>query len=103
MAEYGDTFNQLVAGELRAERGRRKITIDALVTATGLSKSAVLNYLNGRRDIPTSALAEITRGLGVDSRLIFERAFDALDHESFMLAASDANYDEEFEAGQELP
>lgn len=79
------------------------MTIDSLVLATGLSKSAVLNYLNGKRDIPTSALAEISRALDVDPHEIFERAFSSLNPADFALAASDADYDEEAEAGQEFP
>lgn len=74
MGTYGDAFNAAVAAELRAERGRKQLTIDSLVTTTGLSKSAVLNYLNGKRDIPTPALVELARALDVDPRLVFERA-----------------------------
>lgn len=74
MGNYGEAFNTAVAAELRAERGRKQITIDSLTTATELSKSAVLNYLNGKRDIPTPAFVELCRALGVSPRLIFERA-----------------------------
>lgn len=78
MGTCGDQFNLAVAAELRAERGRVQCTIDSLVTATGLSKSAVLNYLNGKRDIPTPALVELARALRVDPRVIFERAEHAI-------------------------
>lgn len=81
MGTYGDAFNQAVAAELRAERGRKKITIENLVVATGLSKSAVLNYLNGKRDIPTPALMELARALDTDARIIFDRAYQALENE----------------------
>lgn len=79
MGTYGDAFNALVAAELRAERGRSKLTVDNLITKTGLSKSAVLNYLNGKRDIPTPALFELCSALGVDPRVIFERAQEAME------------------------
>lgn len=78
MGTYGDTFNAAVAAELRAERGRSQLTIDALVQATGLSKSAVLNYLNGKRDIPTPAFMELASALGADPRVIFDRAYEAI-------------------------
>lgn len=78
MGTYGDAFNTAVAAELRAERGRRQITIEALATTTGLSKSAVLNYLNDKREIPTVALADISAALGVSPRVIAERADDAI-------------------------
>lgn len=74
MTTYGDAFNAAVAAELRAERGRNKVTIDKLVAATGLSKSAVMNYLNNKRDIPTPAFVELCRALGISPRLVFERA-----------------------------
>lgn len=78
MDDYGDLFNQAVAAELRAERARARVTIEALVHATGLSKSAVLNYLNAKRDIPTPALYEISAALNVDARTIFDRAYQSM-------------------------
>lgn len=78
MGIYGDTFNAAVAAELRAERGRKKITFDDLAAASGLSKSAVLNYLNNKRDIPTPAFVELCGALGVAPRVIFERAEESL-------------------------
>lgn len=81
MGNYGDQFNSAVAAELRAERGRKQVTIDALVNLTGLSKSAVLNYMNGKRDIPTPAFVELCRALGVSPRLIFERAEETVEQD----------------------
>lgn len=78
MTDYGTAYAGAVAAELRAERGRTQITVASIVTATGLSKSAVINYLNGKRDIPIPALMDICRALGVDARAIFDRAFDAV-------------------------
>lgn len=65
MANTGDSFNAAVAAELRAQRGRIKKTVDSLVRETGLSKSAVLNYLNDKRDIPMPALFALCRALGI--------------------------------------
>lgn len=79
MGNYGDQFNSAVAAELRAERGRKKVTIDGLVALSGLSKSSVMNYLNGKRDIPTPAFVELCRALGVSPRLVFERAEEAVE------------------------
>lgn len=81
MGTYGDTFNAAIAAELRAERGRNKVTIDSLVAATGLSKSAVLNYLNNKRDIPTPAFVELCHALGVSPKLVFERAEQAIEQD----------------------
>ena len=78
MTNYGDDFNRAVATELRAERARTQQTVSDLVAQTGLSKSAVLNYLNGHRDIPVPALMDLCRALGVDPHVIFERAEQSL-------------------------
>ncbi|WP_333812054.1 helix-turn-helix transcriptional regulator [Timonella senegalensis] len=103
MGDYGDVFSSLVAGELRAERARKKLTIESLVVLTGLSKSAILNYLNGKRDIPTSALVELSQAMGIEPAEIFARAEHAIRPEDYALAASDADYDDEAEAGMEFP
>ncbi len=101
MDEYGEIFSQLVAAELRAERGRKKITIDSLVKATGVSKSAVLNYLNGKRDAPTSALVALARALSVDPHELFIRAERAYRPEDYALAASEDDYDQEADGWME--
>ena len=74
MGDYGVRFGTAVAAELRAERARGQLTIGDLVNATPLSKSAVLNYLNGHRDIPMPAFVELCEALSVSPRVIFERA-----------------------------
>lgn len=79
MGTYGDRFNAAVAAELRAQRGRVQMTIEQLVAATGLSKSAVLNYLNGKRDIPTPALVELCGALSVSPQAIFVSAENAVE------------------------
>lgn len=78
MTDYAEAFNAAVAAELRAERGRRQTTIADVVDATGLSKSAVLNYMNGKRAIPIPALMDLSRALQVDPRVIFDRAEQAI-------------------------
>lgn len=80
MGTYGDMYNAAVAAELRAERAKKRMTIDELVMATGFAKSTVINYLNAKRDIPLPALAELCAALSADPRAIFERAEQALDN-----------------------
>lgn len=74
MSEYGDAFNAAVAAELRAQRGRVRVTFDQLAERTGLAKTTVLNYLNGKRDIPMDAFADLCRALDVPQRVIFAAA-----------------------------
>lgn len=81
MGTYGDTFNAAVAAELRGQRARTRMTVDAVTAGTGFAKSTVLNYLNGKRDIPLPALAELCRVLRVEPRAIFEAAQKAIDDE----------------------
>ncbi|MCJ1709292.1 helix-turn-helix domain-containing protein [Microbacterium sp. VKM Ac-2923] len=81
--EYGQAFSQAVASELRAERARKQKTVASIAEATGLSKSAVLHYLNGKRGIPTSAFALICRAMAVSPLLIFERAEEHLEDEGW--------------------
>lgn len=81
MGNYGDRFNAAVAAELRGQRAKVRITVDGLAQGTGYAKSTVLNYLNGKRDIPLSALGELCRVLGTSPRAIFESAEKALDDE----------------------
>ncbi|WP_344055769.1 helix-turn-helix transcriptional regulator [Microbacterium lacus] len=69
-----DDFADAVAGELRAQRARTNVTVAFLVTATGLSKSAVLHYLNGKRDIPIRSLARLCAAMDVTPSLIVARA-----------------------------
>lgn len=74
METTGDEFNAAVAAELRAQRGRVQITIDTLVRETRLSKSAVLNYLNDKRDIPMHALFSLCRALGISPAEVIDIA-----------------------------
>lgn len=71
MGNYGDRFNSAIAGELRAQRARISMTIDELVEKSGISKSAVLYYLNEKRQIPMPAFYELCAALGADPAELF--------------------------------
>lgn len=81
MGTYGTTYNAAVAAELRGQRAKARITIDALVADTGYAKTTVLNYLNGRRDIPLPALVELCHALGIDPRVVFDQAEKAIERD----------------------
>lgn len=81
MTDYGDIFNKAVAAELRAERARKGITLGQLVEETGIALSTVQRYLNGKRDIPISALTDLCRALGVSAGAIFDAAEKALEND----------------------
>lgn len=82
MGVYGDRFNLAVAAELRAQRGRTKQTVADLVDATGLSKNTILNYLNGQRAIPLTALSVLCRALGVSPHVVVDAAEKMLEQGS---------------------
>lgn len=77
--EYGEAFDTAVATELRAQRARVRVTYDALVVGTGLAKTTLINYLEGRRAIPLAAFADICRALSVDQRDVFTAAQQAIE------------------------
>mgnify|MGYP000854497925 CR=1 FL=1 len=79
MGDYGDAFGTAVAAELRAQRARKRITFDALAAATGLAKTTVLNYLNGKRDIPMPAFIDLCEALGADPQAIFVAAEESIE------------------------
>lgn len=74
METYGADFNKAIAGELRAQRARTETTVADLVEATGLSKSAVLYYLNNKRQIPLPAFYDMCAALGADPAELFAAA-----------------------------
>lgn len=77
MHEYGDKINQAVAAELRAQRARVRISFDELTERTGYAKTTVFNYLNGKRDIPIPALANICQALDIRMDDVFVYALKA--------------------------
>jgi transcriptional regulator with XRE-family HTH domain len=68
------TFNQLVAGELRAERKRRSLTIEQLVRRAEMNRSTLLRYLYCERAMPLPALYRIARAVGVEPYDLVARA-----------------------------
>lgn len=66
---------EYVAAELRAQRGRREMTIDDLAAQAGLSRSAVSAALKGRQAIAMEVFVALCRALDIDGpRLLGEAA-----------------------------
>ena len=68
---------EYVAAELRAQRGRREITIDDLASRAGLSRSAVAAALKGRQAIAMEVFVALCRALDVDGAHLFAEAVRA--------------------------
>ncbi|WP_431978215.1 helix-turn-helix domain-containing protein [Propionibacterium freudenreichii] len=60
------------------QRARQRVTFEQLAAASGLSRSAIANYIGGHRDIPLSALVSMSAALDTDPRAIFSAAEDAI-------------------------
>ena len=59
-------LTQAVADALTAEKAVQRITFDALVEATGISRSQVIRYFKGTRSMTTDDLESICAALGLD-------------------------------------
>lgn len=79
--EYGERFGDAVATELRAQRARVRISYESLVEATGLARSTLANYLEGRRQIPLEAFIDICAALHVEPRDIFAAAQQVIEQD----------------------
>ena len=77
MDNNAERFASAVAAELRAQRARTGVTYDGLVEATGLSKSSVFKYMNGKREIPMSSFFALCRALDITPQAIFTAAEQA--------------------------
>lgn len=71
-------ITDLVAAELRAERGRKQFTYDAIAEGVDVAQSTIINYLQGKREIPLGTFVKICEVLNVDPAVIITRADEAL-------------------------
>lgn len=79
MNDYAERYAAAVAAELRAQRARTGETYDDLVEATGISKSSVFKYMNGKREIPMSSFFALCRALSISPQVIFDAAEKSLE------------------------
>lgn len=64
--ETSRNLTQAVADALTAEKAVRHVTYDALVDATGISRSQVIRYFQGKRSMTVAELEAICGVLGLD-------------------------------------
>lgn len=74
-------YQAAIAAQLDEERRRSGMTLDALAEATTISRASIERYMKNRRDIPFSALAELSSALGVSVIEVVKRAEARLDKE----------------------
>lgn len=74
MGNYGSDIQSAIADELRSERAIQRVTMDDLADRAGMVKITMHRYMQGNRDIPVKALADICRALNVSMGEIIDRA-----------------------------
>jgi len=74
MGNYGAEIQTAIAEELRSERAVQRITMDEIADRSGMVKITLHRYMQGSRDIPVKALADICRALNVPMGEIIARA-----------------------------
>ena len=108
--DHAKGLNGAIAGELRAERSRKRITFDELHEHTDISRRTLIRLLNGERAINMASLESICRALEVSPSEVIANAQeqlakerDAMSQEGYTLAASDEDFEEDMLARQEEP
>lgn len=81
MGTEGDLFNAALGRQLRAEIAAAGKTIAGTARAIGVARSALDNYVTGKRAIPVSVAYEIAAYLGIDPHTLVVRAEDRLSAE----------------------
>lgn len=98
-------INEAVAAQLRAARAVARLTMDEAVARSPLSKSTLVRYESGSRDIPVSALAVLAKTYGTSPRKLMSDAVALveLSQADVTLAARDTDDDEEAAAQTDEP
>jgi transcriptional regulator with XRE-family HTH domain len=74
----GDQFNAAVGRQLRAEIAAAGSSIAAMAREIGIARSALDNYVNGKRAIPVPVVYDVGLSVDVAPHLIFRRAEERL-------------------------
>jgi transcriptional regulator with XRE-family HTH domain len=70
-------LNAAVAAEVRAELGRRKVSIQALADKADIPYGTLRRYVNAERHMDVAALGAIAAALDVDLVVLVQRAESA--------------------------
>lgn len=64
--DYADRYQSALAAELRAERARQELTVEAIAKHADMQTRTVSRYMNGDRDIPFTRLRAMCDALDID-------------------------------------
>lgn len=74
MKARADRFNAAIGRQIRAEIGAAGSSISAVARDLGIARSALDNYVTGKRAIPIPVAYQVGEILGIDPQLIVSRA-----------------------------
>lgn len=72
-------INQAVASQLRAERAIARLTMDEVASRGAISKSTLVRYEKGEREIPVSAVAALAEIYGTSARQVLTSAMTRME------------------------
>lgn len=78
MGTYGEAFNAALGRQIRAEIAASGHSIAGAARDLGIARSALDNYVNGKRGIPASIAYEVALLLGIDPHTLVVRAEERL-------------------------
>ena len=73
-----EEFNEAVGRQMRAEIAASRSSIAAMARSIGIARSALDNYVTGKRAIPVPVVYAVCASLGVDPHVLFARAEERL-------------------------
>lgn len=80
--DHNKGLNGAIAGELRAERSRQRITYDQLAERTGIGRRTLIRIINGERAINMATLEAICEAFAVPPSAVIAAAQRHLDTET---------------------
>ncbi|WP_295101442.1 helix-turn-helix domain-containing protein [uncultured Microbacterium sp.] len=83
MKTPGEQFNAAVGRQLRAEIAAAGSSIAAMAREVGIARSALDNYVTGKRSIPVPILYAVSAALDVAPHVVITRAEERLRSEGF--------------------
>lgn len=73
-----DDFNAAVGSQLRAEIAAARSSIAAMARDIGIARSALDNYVTGKRSIPIPVVYQVCAVVGLEPHVLLDRAEDRL-------------------------
>lgn len=79
MRTPAEQFNAAVGRQLRAEIAAARSSIAAMARSIGIARSALDNYVTGKRAIPVPVVYAVCATLGLEPHVLISRAEERLD------------------------